>query len=311
MKNHFLISICFVFFLQISLYGEDIYPIGDFLFEDTLSFNPLHSLITTGPNGIWEIGVPSKTGMYDSYDDSAAIVTKLNDIYPVDSTDYFDIRINYFQLMWGGAVLSFWHKYDTDSLKDGGVIEISQDGGGSWKNISDSDFYVHHAYNGLYNQNDTILGGIPAFTGNSQGWKKIELYWHWLMITSTRAASVDDTFVVRFRFKSANNSIPKGGWELSHFRLKVYSIAGDVKNSKINKVTIFPNPCSDNVQVNVADFTSSCRFRLYNSNGIMVLDIPLRSNKQEINLKGLVDGVYLYSISEEKLIMRTGQLIKK
>lgn len=124
-----------------SIYGQEIIvPHGNLVFKDTLALSPLNSWITIqSSNKIWEIGIPNKLGMNDSYDGLPAIVTGLNNNYPLNSSDYFEIEIPY-KYIWGEGILSFWHKYDTDSLNDGGIIELSQDGGNNWVNILNSTF---------------------------------------------------------------------------------------------------------------------------------------------------------------------------
>ncbi len=67
------------------------------------------------------------------------------------------------------AVLSFWHYYDTEPTYDGGIVEISTDGGASWSNLGDEMFY--NGYNGVIDSNyDNPLAGSDAFTGNSEGY---------------------------------------------------------------------------------------------------------------------------------------------
>jgi hypothetical protein len=57
--------------------------------------------------------------------------------------------------------LSFWHKYNLEEGYDGGQVEISTNGGGSWASLGPQ--MTQNPYNG------TSSAGA-AFTGNSGGW---------------------------------------------------------------------------------------------------------------------------------------------
>lgn len=67
-----------------------------------------------------------------------------------------------------GAEMRFRHKYETEENFDGGVLEISTDGGLTW-----SDLGTHITRNGYNNSisllNNPLIGG-DAFGGSSGGW---------------------------------------------------------------------------------------------------------------------------------------------
>ena len=70
----------------------------------------------------------------------------------------------------------FWHRYFTEYGYDGGIVEISEDGGDSWSYIA-NDKFLTNSYNVdmIFNQFDTegnILTRpvIRAFTGSSGSW---------------------------------------------------------------------------------------------------------------------------------------------
>lgn len=295
-----------------SIYGQEIIvPQGNLIFKDTLALSPLNSWITIPiSNKIWEIGIPNKMGMNDSYDGLPAIVTGLNNTYPLNSSNYFEIEIPY-EYIWGEGILSFWHKYDTDSLNDGGIIELSQDGGKNWKNIVNSTFWISNIYNGLYSAKDTINGGIPAFTGKSVSWKKVELYWWWLALTGTKSVGSSNAIILRFKFISGKNSIPKGGWELSHFVFSGYDISGRLDNVSNKSILVSPNPTNDKIKLSITNFNNNLIFRLYNQNGIKLLDFPITMNSKEISIKNFSNGLYLYTICQDKLIIKSGQILKE
>ena len=68
------------------------------------------------------------------------------------------------------ARLTFRHSYDTEAGYDGGVLEISINGGGFTDILSTGDAFITNGYNGTisaYYQNP--LAGRAAWTGNSGG----------------------------------------------------------------------------------------------------------------------------------------------
>jgi hypothetical protein len=277
------------------------------IFKDTLTLDPLHSWITVpNTNTLWEIGIPNKTGMNDTYDGDAAIITKLNENYSLNSSDYFYLNIPH-GYTWGSGTLSFWHKYNTDSLKDGGVIEVSFDNGKTWENIISYNNDLHRSYSGLYSENDTIIGGINAFTGNSYSWKKVELSWIWLMAVKSTGFSLN--LKLRFKFISTGSSQSKAGWELSHFVFDGYDVQGSVNNSLNQRFSVSPNPAHDIINIDAA--TNGAVFKLFNTLGVLVYEAAIKDKNQNLNISGIIEGQYFYTILENNKIIGSGQLIKK
>jgi flagellar hook assembly protein FlgD/subtilase family serine protease len=70
-----------------------------------------------------------------------------------------------------GDRLVFWHQYDVPSRDDGGVVEVSIDGGGSWTDVGDAiDF---GGYPTSIDASGSPIDGRMAFTGASDGWQQV------------------------------------------------------------------------------------------------------------------------------------------
>lgn len=83
------------------------------------------------------------------------------------------------------SVLRFWHRFATESVYDGGVLEYSADGGSSWHDILAGDGgavpddparlvlggYTRQLRSGFQNP----LGGRAAWSGDSGGWVRVEV----------------------------------------------------------------------------------------------------------------------------------------
>jgi len=110
---------------------------GDLLFEDTLTLRPLYPWITipSSEENIWQVGKLYKDFLDSTLSGKHGIVTDTLNSYPVNIDDYFDIVLPVMDSAWGEGILSFYHKYQTDSLFDGGFIEVSYDYGMNWNNL--------------------------------------------------------------------------------------------------------------------------------------------------------------------------------
>jgi hypothetical protein len=65
--------------------------------------------------------------------------------------------------------LIFWHKFITEDGFDGGVLEISRDGGSTWVDVlTGGGSFVAGGYNGNIDTGfDSPIAGRPAWTGQS------------------------------------------------------------------------------------------------------------------------------------------------
>ncbi|MCA9948130.1 MAG: immune inhibitor A [Anaerolineales bacterium] len=98
------------------------------------------------------------------------------------------------------AVLTIWHHYDTESTYDGGVVEISANGG-SWTDLG--SLMMQNKYNSTISSNyNSPISGREAFSGNSGG------YIETLVDLSSYAG---DNVVIRFRM-ATDSSISANGW---------------------------------------------------------------------------------------------------
>ncbi len=72
------------------------------------------------------------------------------------------------------ATLGFWHNYSFEYTFDGGVIEISTDGGANWADLGGN--VLTNGYNStLSTMYGNPLGGRLAWSGSSNGWLKTKV----------------------------------------------------------------------------------------------------------------------------------------
>ncbi|MEO7484269.1 MAG: T9SS type A sorting domain-containing protein [Ferruginibacter sp.] len=98
------------------------------------------------------------------------------------------------------ATLTFWHNFNTESGWDGGVVEISTNGGGTWVDLG-NNMTVNRYNNTVGTGSNNPIAPRAAFSGNSGGWIQTKAR---LLPTSVNA-------LIRFRMSSDDNTAPAGG----------------------------------------------------------------------------------------------------
>jgi len=112
------------------------------------------------------------------------------------------------------AVFSFYHLYNLEFGRDGGLVEISTDNGASWADLGSA--MTQNGYNSTLN-NDTNpnIANRPAFTGNSGAFVQTVI---------DLSSYADSIVLIRFLF-GEDNSIGSLGWFIDDVKLSsVFSI---------------------------------------------------------------------------------------
>ena len=104
---------------------------------------------------------------------------------------------------------SFWHDYNLENTFDGGVIEVSTNGGTNWIDLGDK--ITQNGYNRLIsNAWGSYIGGRQAFSGNSVNFIK----------TVVDLSSYKNQ-AIKLRFLMADdNSVAFTGWYVDDILLK-------------------------------------------------------------------------------------------
>ena len=108
----------------------------------------------------------------------------------------------------GQPVLRFWHEYSTETGYDGGVVEISTDGGASWDDLGPQ--MTQNGYNGTIDGGyGNPLAGRPAFTGTSGGYVQTEV---------DLTPYSGETVLIRYRL-GTDSSVLARGWYVDDVEL--------------------------------------------------------------------------------------------
>ena len=112
------------------------------------------------------------------------------------ATDFRIATVNPIAMGAAPPTFSFWGNYNTEDGWDGGLVEISTNGGTTWSDLG--PYMTENGYNGsMGTGSNNPLGGRNAFTGNSNGWKKT---------TISLLSFANQNALFRFRVGSDDNT---------------------------------------------------------------------------------------------------------
>jgi hypothetical protein len=271
-----------------------------FTFEqnDSLERQIRKRSIDTAGAQLWKIGTTSKSFFAQGMSSDYAIMTDTSQPYPVNADDWFTLKL--LQGSQFNVIIGFWHKYQTTSNQDGGVVEYSKDGF-NWLNVLDSCNVDTMQWTGggistenFYGPDDTLANGMPAFTGTSNGWQYSRFqFFFGLPVKGTAIDCLpDDSAYVRFRFISDNTAESLDGWIIDKIQIEDdhYSAVKDLASAN-NYVTIYPNPAKDvlNIKMDKEIYHTA---RIMNTMGQLCSEHKLSGRQAKINVHDLAPGTY-------------------
>jgi hypothetical protein len=260
--------------------------------------------INASPQNTWQIGSPHKPFFDTAYSKPRCIVTDTVGSYPINNRSSFTLLLlnnGCTNCFIGQPYLEFTHKFDTDTAKDGGIVEVSYNAGTTWKNIL-LDSIVNHAHtNGsvaqgtnFYTINDTLQDGTPAFTGKSNGW----------LLSSYKFSGCAydfsvDSIMVRFTFKSDSINNPHEGWMIDniYFGTLVCESVPEIQND--NLISVYPNPASNQLTVHCVKRSDKQIIQIFSYTGQLLYNNQ-NFTGETIDTKQLQNGIYLLKYSDTK-----------
>jgi len=118
------------------------------------------------------------------------------------------------------SLLSFWHYYRTETTYDGGVVEYSTDGGGTW--LDAAPMFLYNPYP-VAMDGSSALPGRRSYSGSGKGFNNVML----------NLSSLGTT-PVQFRFRSAtDNGVGVEGWYVDDI-LRINGCGGFLKTGLYN-----------------------------------------------------------------------------
>lgn len=268
--------------------------------NELISFESPDSLLridNTLPGNIWQIGTPQKVFFDSAYSVPNAIVTDLVHPYPPLNFSAFILKVSDSNAVYYmRESINFLHKFDTDSLHDGGYIEVSYDGGTTWTNIA-NDPYIHFYYNPDQMTNPVIANGNAAYTGRSvsnygqsNGWRWDGIYWCY-------EPQIPSPVYLRFVFSSDTVQTNKEGWMLDDIDVISDICEGINEQADPALISLSPNPASDKIMISRKNINSEGDIMIYNGFGKICFLVD-HFGGDIIDVSSFPSGIYILQYSD-------------
>lgn len=258
--------------------GDTLGPFTVISFEEPSPYVTILPL----PQNIWQIGAPHKTYFNAAYTLPNAIVTDTMNDYPVNNLSTFELIVgNFNDLIYPWNVfIDFHHKYDSDTLSDGGYITVSWDNGLTWVNIINdtSHFFEMTPHNSfgfgninLYDIWSVLVNGEQGFTGHSGGWVHSSMAWFTFPVDK-RTYLVPDTMRLRFNFISDNVQKNREGWMIDQIRLYSIDLGSGIQEYLAGKTHsyFFPNPVATTATFTLYKTYGNVHYEILDSRGSLI-----------------------------------------
>ena len=262
-------------------------------------------VIDTSMAMLWQIGNTMKPVFSNGTVPMRGIMTDTLHTYPANANDYFEIKIKNVN----NTVVDIWHRYQTDSLHAGGIIEFSTDTGLTWMNIANCGSVLTQ---NIYAPTDTIISGQPAFTGTSNGEQFSRFQFTNCIAVRTTTTFCYGSFnfpnqiYVRFRFASDTTVSSLSGWMIDSVEIENTGCGLGISNINVNKsIEIFPNPATTQLTItapnaiNEVTITNLLGQRMETSPDRSILRQSSGQGEEviSVDVSGLPAGVYFVKVN--------------
>ena len=259
-------------------------------------------------NPLWQLGLTHKSFFSTSPSGVKGMMTDTINPYPINANNWFVLKVH--PLLFD-EIVTIWHRYKTDSIHAGGIVEYSMDNGLHWANVKGACNTDGLGGPGLhtenfYSANDTLLSGEPCFKGEKGPMvSKIQIRFPDPIerISSGTPGcpfSFYETFfgtgaLFRFRFMSDSLATPKDGWMIDSISLRWDMYDGLINGPNHSLIfTPAPNP-SSNGKFAFPTIAGDDYFfiEVTNTIGTKICSIPYT---HLLDLGNYPKGIYFYKI---------------
>ena len=247
---------------------------------------------TTQAGNLWQVGAPQKGFFNASYSPPNAILTDTLATYPAGDTSSFTVSAPVDQFgFYPVFFLSFWNAFDTDTLQEGGYVEVSWDEGLTWNNVF-TDWLLPvniEIYDDTFQplEADTLSNGQIGFSGSSGTaasglrWVFTSICWESIGITLP-----SDTVQVRFTFFSDTTAEQRDGWMIDDMNFAAYFLHPVLDYlRKDDFLKVAPNPVSErfNLVYDIDAEEENVDIALYDGLGRLVQQLVLRNERNGLH----------------------------
>lgn len=266
-----------------------IFPLDECDFSDSCGY----VVVPNPSSNLWVRGESQKSILTST---GGVMITDSVQTYPNETNASFEVHWPAWNQYPLSLIMSFHHSMDSDSLLDGGIIEVSRDYGASWTNVLEDQTNMLFLSNELYTNSDTLFTGEKGFSGNFVD-RYTELEWVWMFPIKEFPT---DTMYYRFRFISDTTNNQKEGWMISDIAFSYADLGSGLEEVALCDFSFSPNP--SNGQIEITSSFDIEKAILHDVNGVMIAS-ELDSTKKVLNFSGLSKGIYLLQLqtSDERL----------
>ena len=330
------------------------FTIGEMQLEEiiqvsyTLETDPLIKSIASfnddqegNPDDKWDIEFLNGTSIFNVRDDSLAFSGEsawfVQDVALENDQTLFikdPIAVTGTQ-----PVLRFYHWYDSESGADGGLLEVSKDGGTAWEQVGSEMF--REGYPRSLQYGTLVIPFLSAFSGQSSAGGE-----DFVATYVDMSNYLGEDILFRFRFASDDNTSGLGWFidDVTFMDMKNYQGVAcvttdqgdnnctdvDERGTAVNpelevsnkdlfktnmEVNVFPNPAQDilNIQV-LNDRSIDASVRIITIDGKEMMEKSLRTvdglQTMSVNVAGLPAGMYFVKVSTNVGIVVEKVMIK-
>ena len=224
---------------------------------------------------VWQVCVPNKPIFNQAASPTHAILTDSTGPYPVNDTSVFILKAYIVPTPDDVPAIGGWYKFDSDSLKDFGRIDISYDQGITWTDIlSDTTIYW--------------TTQKPVFTGRVYQWREFS--------ASFMYYPISDTVYFRYTFISDNIQTNQQGWMLDDIYV-VDHIEGIHNPDHEAELSVFPNPSKDKVTISGLNSRGLRDVSIFDLLGGLRLHQTLSDGNNQLDIASLADGAYIMRVN--------------
>ncbi|NPD86319.1 T9SS type A sorting domain-containing protein [Lentimicrobium sp. L6] len=289
-------------------------------YNETINFESPSSMIwidDSQENNIWQIGTPQKEYFDEAYSVPYAILTDTLQSYGENIHSSFIVSVKDWLWFEGSpAILSFKHKFDTDTLSDGGYIDVSYDNGETWLSIIHdttmfncewSPGYYFYSEN-FYDDNDTLFNGNAGFSGRSDDWETASFEWLYCLGVKDY---YPDSLMIRFNFISDDIASNKAGWMIDDIKLQSFECSSVSEKENTISSSIYPNPINRNSVLKIEGWQGkSYDIEIFDLNGKLVYSQMNNASSFPLNNISFNPGIYFYQISTDNEVKHAGKFVK-
>ena len=302
--------------------GDTLGPWSEITFDEPSAYI---QIIPSAQN-LWQIGTPQKTFFNEAFTPPNAMVTDTMNFYTDNNLSYFELSVGDFNANWSSfydLFIDFRHKFDSDTLHDGGYVTVSWDNRQTWQNIIDDTVSTHFYWitpsnpagfwgnTDLYKAGDTLFNGEHGFSGRSNGWVHSCMAWYSFPVKQP-VHFPGDTIFFRFNFISDNTHHNREGWMIDQIRIFSIDLGGGIRmlDGSGGKAVINPNPITTDAVVTLDRVYSQVKFSMTDMSGRVVQAGTLENSRLfTISRASLSPGSYFLKITMDQGLPEVHRII--